>query len=83
MISAVVLVNTSLDSQDNVLENLKLVDGVAEAHALHGVYNFLVKIKAESMDEIRNITKIQIKKVDGVTSSLTLMIDDHTDGRRW
>ena len=69
--------------EDNVLENLKQVDGVAEAHALYGVYDCLVKIKAESIDEIRNITKSRIKKVAGVTSSLTLMIDDHTDGRRW
>lgn len=83
MISAMVLVNTDLNSQDKVLESLKLIGGVEQAHALYGVYDFLVKINAESIDEIRNITKSQIKKVDGVTSSLTLMIDDHTDGRRW
>jgi DNA-binding Lrp family transcriptional regulator len=83
MISAVVLINTDLDSQDKVLENLKRIGGVAEAHALHGVYDFLVKIKAESIDEISGITKFQIKKVAGVTGSLTLMIDDHTDSRRW
>ncbi len=43
MLSAVVLLNTDLDSQDKILENLKLVDGVEEAHALYGVYDFLVK----------------------------------------
>jgi DNA-binding Lrp family transcriptional regulator len=83
MVSAVVLVNTDLNAQDDVLENLKQVDGVEEAHALCGVYDCVVKIKGESIDEIRNITKSQIKKVAGVTSSLTLMIDDHMDGRRW
>jgi DNA-binding Lrp family transcriptional regulator len=83
MVSAVVLVNTDLNSQDKVLESLKHISGVEQAHSLHGLYDFLVKIKAENIEEIRNITKSKIKKVDGVTSSLTLMIDDRMDGRRW
>ncbi len=72
-----------MDSQDSVLENLKQVDGVEEAHALYGVYDFLVKIKASSIDDVKHITKSKIKELSGVTSSLTLMIDDHTDSRRW
>ena len=83
MVSALVLVNTDLNSQVKVLESLKLIGGVEQAHSLFGLYDFLVKIKAENIDEIRNITKSKIKKVDGVTSSLTLMIDDPTDSRRW
>ena len=41
MIYAVVLVNTDLDSQDEVIDNMKLVEGVEEAHALYGVYDLL------------------------------------------
>ena len=74
MISAIVLVNTDLGSQEKVLESLKLLDGVEEAHALYGVYDLLIKIKAISIDKLKDITKLSIKKVDGVTSSLTLMI---------
>lgn len=74
MISAVVLVNTDLDAQDRVIENLKLVDGVEEAHALYGVYDLLIKIKAVSIDKLREMTKLQIKPLAGVNSSLTLMI---------
>ena len=78
MVSAVILVNTDLDAQDNVLENLKRVDGVEEAHALYGVYDFFVKINASSIEDVKNITRLKIKQVSGVTSSLTLMIDDHS-----
>jgi DNA-binding Lrp family transcriptional regulator len=74
MISAVVLVNTDLDAQDRVLESLKLVDGVEEAHALYGVYDLLVKIKGNSIEKLREITKFRIKPIAGVNSSLTLMI---------
>jgi|WetSurMetagenome_2_1015567.scaffolds.fasta_scaffold181438_2 DNA-binding Lrp family transcriptional regulator len=83
MVSAVVLVNTELGSQDKVLENLKRVDGVEEAHALYGMYDFLVKIKASSIDDVKHITKSKIKQVSGVTSSLTLMIKDHKESMRY
>ena len=74
MVSAVVLVNTDLGAQDKVIESLKLVDGVEEAHALYGVYDLLIKIKAVSIDKLREMTKLQIKAIAGVNSSLTLMI---------
>ncbi len=76
MISAVVLLNTDLDSQDKVLEKLKKVEGVEEAHAVYGVYDLLIKIKAHSFDKLKEITKFRIKQVDGVTSALTLMVVD-------
>jgi DNA-binding Lrp family transcriptional regulator len=57
-----------------VLESLRLVDGVEEAHALYGVYDLLVKIKGNSIDKLKEITKFRIKPIVGVKSSLTLMI---------
>ena len=74
MVSAVVLLNTDLDAQDKVLESLRLVDGVEEAHALYGVYDLLVKIKGNSIEKLKEITKFRIKPIAGVNSSLTLMI---------
>ncbi len=74
MISALVLVNTDLDSQQKVKESLKQIEGVEEAHALYGVYDLIVKIKAASIDKLREINKLRIKQVAGVTSSLTLML---------
>ncbi len=53
MISAVVLLNTDSGTQDQILESLKLVDGVEEAHALYGVYDLLVKIKGNSVDKLK------------------------------
>jgi len=77
MISAVVLVNTDLgSSQDQVIESLKLIEGVEEAHGLYGVYDLMVKIKASSIDRLKEIIKFHIRQVAGVTSSLTLMIVD-------
>jgi DNA-binding Lrp family transcriptional regulator len=74
MISAVVLLNTDSGTQNKVLETLRLVDGVEEAHALYGVYDLLIKIKGNSIEKLKEITKFRIKPIAGVNSSLTLMI---------
>jgi DNA-binding Lrp family transcriptional regulator len=78
MISAVVLVNTELgSSQDEVIESLKHIEGVEEAHGLYGVYDLIIKIKAQTIDKLKDIIKLRIRQIAGVTSSLTLMIIDH------
>ncbi len=74
MISAVVLVNTDLDAQERIIEILRLVDGVEEAHQLYGVYDFLIKIKGNSIDKLKEIAKLKIKPIAGANSSLTMMI---------
>ena len=76
MITAVVLLNTALDSQDDALEKIKNLSGVEEAHILYGAYDLIVKVNAPSIDKLKTITKTQIKQVAGVTSSLTLMLND-------
>lgn len=75
MVSAVILVNTDIGlSQNQVVESLKLVEGVEEAHALYGVYDVIVKIKALSLDKLQELIKLGINRVVGVTNALTLMI---------
>ncbi len=74
MISAVVLVNTESNTQNAVLKSLRQVEEVEKAHALYGVYDILIKIKANSIDKVKEITKLRIKTIAGVKNSLTLMV---------
>ena len=79
MVSAVVLLNTDLEASDDIVDNLRSIKGVEEAHALYGIYDYLVKVKADSIDDLRAMTSKRIKKVAGVTSSVTLMVTDHPE----
>lgn len=74
MITAVVLVNTEFDSQNKVIENLRKVEGVQEAHQVYGVYDLFVKIKANSIERLKEIIQLNIRRLEGVTNSLTLMV---------
>jgi len=74
LISAFVLVNTDLGAEAKVLESLKQVEGVEEAHALCSVYDLAVKIKANSMDKLKEIITTSIRKLGGVSNIMTLML---------
>jgi DNA-binding Lrp family transcriptional regulator len=63
--------------QEKVIESLKNIEGAEEEHGLYGVYDLINKIKANSLDKLKDIVKSRIKQIAGVTSSLKLMIIDH------
>jgi len=44
--------------------------------ALYGVYDLIIKIKAITIDKLKDIIKLHIGQTAGITSSLTLMIID-------
>lgn len=76
MISALVLVNTDLGEASTVLENIKNVEEVEEAHAVWGIYDLMVKIKARSIESLKEIIKFRIQQMAGVSNTLTIMIVD-------
>ena len=71
---AFVLVNVQIGSEREVLEALKKIDGVERAYVVYGVYDIVAKVKAESMDELREIVTYKIRKLDKVQSTQTMMV---------
>ena len=76
MPTAFVLVNTEVGSENGVLTALKKVDGVQEAYAVYGVYDIVAKIGAESMDKLKEIVTWHIRRLEGVRSSLTMIVSE-------
>ncbi len=79
MISAVILVNTNVDQEKIVVENIKNLEGVEEAHALWGVYDLLVKVKAHSIEKLKEFTQLQLKRLMGVSTTLTLIMENELE----
>ena len=72
--TAFVLVNTEIGSEDEVLNAIKKVDGVQEAHNVYGVYDIVAKIGAESMDKLKEVVTWHIRRLDKVRSTLTMIV---------
>jgi DNA-binding Lrp family transcriptional regulator len=71
---AFVLVNVESGSEDEVLQELKKVEGVEESYFSYGVYDIITKIKAETMDKLKELVTRRIRTLSKVRSTLTLIM---------
>jgi DNA-binding Lrp family transcriptional regulator len=70
--TAYILLNTEIGSEKQVLKALKKIDGVAEGYNLWGVYDIIVIIKANNMDELKHIITNRIEKIGKINLKLTI-----------
>ena len=75
MVSAVVLVNTYVGEENRVLEGIKRLPQVEDAHVLWGVYDLMVRIKTNNVGALRE-TASNLRDLSGVSNVLTLMIQN-------
>ena len=71
---AYVLINVESGSEDDVLKELKTIEGVEEAYFSYGVYDLITKIKADTMDKLKETVTRRIRTLSKVRSTLTLIM---------
>lgn len=74
MHSAFILMNAELGKESSIVDQLKKISHVKEVHPVYGVYDVLMIIESESMEDLREIITSQIRKLDGIKSTLTMII---------
>ena len=73
---AFVLINAEIGSESEVLAELKKLEGVEEAYSVYGVYDVIAKVKADSMDKLKDIVTWRIRRLNKVRSTLTMIVID-------
>ncbi|MBS7611966.1 Lrp/AsnC ligand binding domain-containing protein [Candidatus Bathyarchaeota archaeon] len=71
---ALVLINTETGVEEKVLEKLKSIKNVKEAFIVYGVYDIIVKVEADDLEELRDVISTRIRRVEGVRSTVTLIV---------
>ena len=74
MPSAFVLMNVESGSEDSVLKQIRSIADVIESYVSYGVYDLIVKVKSDSMNELKEIVTYKIRSISKVRSTLTLMM---------
>ena len=69
---AYLLLTCDLGYENSVIEQLKAIPSVKEAHGIYGAYDILVKIESSSADDQRETVTFKIRKIPYVRSTLTL-----------
>jgi len=73
MAQAFVLINCELGSEESVISQLKLLEGVTEVHGTFGAYDILAKIESDRLESLRELITWKIRKIENIRSTLTLI----------
>ena len=71
---AFVLINVESGAEQEVVNELKKTDGVEEAYFSYGVYDIITKIKADSMERLKDLVTRKVRTIGRVRSTLTLIM---------
>ncbi len=71
---AFVLINVESGAEDEVLQALKKLEGVEEAYFSYGVYDLITRVKADTMENLKDTVSRKIRTLNKVRSTLTLIM---------
>ena len=74
MPTAYVLINCDLGSEDDIIKELKKLPEVVEVSGVFSVYDIIVRIRSDSMDKLREVVTWNVRRIDKVRSTLTMMV---------
>ncbi len=74
MASAYLLLNVETGTEVDVIKSLEPLKEVKEARMVYGVYDIVVQVEAETMEELKNIVSWTIRRHDRVRSTMTMIV---------
>jgi DNA-binding Lrp family transcriptional regulator len=81
---AYILINSDLGTDVSIIEYLNKTlseekDIQFEVNGVYGVYDIIVKLTSENGETLRGIITNNVRKIDHVQSTLTMMVIDEQD----
>ncbi len=82
MSTAYFLLNVALNHEAEVIDAVKQILTKQqsinfEIQGVYGVYDIIIKITADSDDEIRHLALEKIKSIKTIQSAITMMVNDN------
>ncbi|MDE0136971.1 MAG: Lrp/AsnC ligand binding domain-containing protein [bacterium] len=71
MVEAYVLIQTEVGKAKQVVEEVRLIDGVSQADDVTGPYDIVVRAGAEDVDGLGRLVVARIQSIPGITRTLT------------
>ena len=67
------MINTVPEKVEEVLDELREIEGVKEAYMIYGVYDIIVEVKAGTAEELTDMI-LNIRRLNHISSTLTLLV---------
>ena len=84
MPTSFVLINSNLGTDAEIIEKIKEMmlaqdDVKLELQGVYGVYDIIVKLSSDDNAKLRSIVTNDIRKIENVQSTLTMMVIEQQD----
>lgn len=66
--------NAELGKENKLVSELRQIPNVREVYPVYGVYDVVMEIEADSMEILRETITDKVRKIDGIKSTLTMII---------
>lgn len=73
MNEAFVLLNVDYKLQQNIIAAAKKIPVVKEVKTVYGIYDVLIIIQSENMQDIKSAIDIDLHKIDGINNITSLI----------
>lgn len=73
---AFVLINTDLGEGTDVQKALEGIPEVKAVYGVYGVYDFVVRLEADTMHNLKDVITTKIRRLNHVRSTLTMIVVD-------
>ncbi len=74
MANAFILITSELGSETDVMKELKKIDETKEAHKVYGVYDIIARIEADTMENLKDVISLKVRRIYGIRSTITMTI---------
>ncbi|MEM0026421.1 MAG: Lrp/AsnC ligand binding domain-containing protein [Ignisphaera sp.] len=74
MAKAIVLLNTDVGMEEEVVKLLSQIPEVKEVHIVYGIYDVVAIVEAENFDKLRNAVISRIRRLPHIKATTTLIV---------
>jgi len=68
-----VMINSEVGAEGGVLEEVRGIPEVKKAHLIHGAYDVIVRVEAETVQGLKDIIASKIRSINKIRSTLSLV----------
>ncbi|MFB6253694.1 MAG: Lrp/AsnC family transcriptional regulator [Halobacteriaceae archaeon] len=71
MVIAYIMIKANTSEADRLLEDVKDIDGILDAHIVAGDVDLIAKVEVESPEDVKEIAATNIQSIAGVETTET------------
>lgn len=73
--------NCTLGSEEKIINEIAKLSDVKEVRGTYGVHDIFVKVKSDSTESMNHTITNKIRKIPGITSTVTLVVIEEQGGK--